>query len=422
MAHRFSAPLERLSVAAQALGTGSSPVPIPSDILEIGTLSEALQRAGSALEKEVELQLKLQHSQRLETVGTLTGGIAHDVNNQLAAIVGQINLGRELVAPGHPIATRLDRAEEAAQRCARMIRSLLGFTHQAKPELETVSLNDIVRHTASLAERLLGGRIRLDLDLDARLPWIRGEAVSLEQVLMNLVVNARDAMPEGGALSIGTRVAASGEVCLAVRDSGVGIPKDVLPKIFDPFFTTKEVGKGTGLGLAMVFGIIKAHGGRIEAESEPGKGAEFRLFLSPFEAGSPAIDPARAASVPTEFLTGRRILVVEDETHLRDLLMEAFTQRHALVETAPEGRQGWALWQEQPFDLVVSDQRMPEMTGLELLAHIRAAGSTMPVILASGYGLEGLEAALAQDPHLRYLAKPFTLQQLFTLARDLLQH
>ncbi len=422
MAHRFSAPLERLSDAAQALGTGSVPVSIPTDILEIGTLSEALQRAGSALEKEVELQLKLQHSQRLETVGTLTGGIAHDVNNQLAAIVGQINLGRELIAPGHPIAPRLDRAEEAAQRCARMIRSLLGFTHQAKPELETVSLNEIVRNTANLAERLLGGRIRLDLDLDARLPWIRGEAVSLEQVLMNLVVNARDAMPEGGTLRIATLVAASGEVCLSVQDSGTGIPKNVLPKIFDPFFTTKAVGKGTGLGLAMVFGIIKAHGGRIEVESEPKKGTEFRIFLNPFGAGNPSIDPARTASVPTEFLAGRRILVVEDETHLRDLVMEAFTQRHALVETAPEGRQGWALWQEKPFDLVVSDQRMPEMTGLELLAHIRATGSTMPVILASGYGLEGLETTLAQDPHLRYLPKPFTLQQLFALAQDLLRH
>lgn len=421
MAHRFSGPLERLSDAAQALGTGSVPVSIPSDILEIGTLSEALQRAGTALEKEVELQLKLQHSQRLEMVGTLTGGIAHDVNNQLAAIVGQINLGRELVAPGHPIALRLDRAEEAAQRCARMIRSLLGFTHQAKPELDTVDLNDVVRRTASLLERLLGGRIRLNLDLDTQIPSVQGESVSLEQVLMNLAINARDAMPEGGTLGITTRVQAANEVCLAVRDSGAGIPKDVLPKIFDPFFTTKAVGKGTGLGLAMVFGIIKAHGGRIEVDSEPGKGAEFRVYLGSSPGGTATAPAPHPVEVPTEFLAGRRVLVVEDEAHLRDLEMEALSQRKALVETASDGRQGWALWQEKPFDLVLSDQRMPEMTGMELLAHIRASGSKMPVILASGYGLEGIEHALAQDPYLRYLPKPFTLQQLFAVAQELLR-
>jgi len=422
MAHRFSGPLERLSGAAQALGTGSVPVSTPSDILEIETLSEALQRAGTAMEKEVELQLKLQHSQRLEMVGTLTGGIAHDVNNQLAAIVGQINLGRELVAPGHPIALRLDRAEEAAQRCARMIRSLLGFTHQAKPELDTVDLNEVVRRTAALLERLLGGRIRLDLDLDPQIPSVLGESVSLEQVLMNLAINARDAMPEGGTLCITTQVQVANEVCLTVRDNGAGIPEDVLPKIFDPFFTTKAVGKGTGLGLAMVFGIIKAHGGRIEVDSERGKGSEFRVYLSSGSGGTSTAPSPRPAEVLTEFLAGRRILVVEDETQLRDLEMEAFTQHHALVETASDGRQGWTLWQGKPFDLVLSDQRMPEMTGTELLAHIRATGSKMPVILASGYGLEGIESVLAQDPNLRYLPKPFTLQQLFAVAQDLLRN
>jgi len=420
IAHRVSSPLEALAGSALALGKGTIPNPVSTDIEELHTLGLALERAGHALEQEAELQLKLQHSQRLETVGTLTGGIAHDVNNQLAAIVGQLNLGREYLDADHPASLRLSKAEAAAHRCARMIRSLLGFTHQAKPELVNLDLNEVVRHTTSLVERLLGGRIRLELDLATQLPPVQGEAVSLEQVLMNLSVNARDAMPEGGLLQIRTSRVAQ-EVCLAVKDNGSGIPPEVLPKIFDPFFTTKAVGQGTGLGLAMVFSIVKAHEGRLEVVSESGKGSEFKVFL---RAGEPqpapeSHNPAQAFS--TAFLVGRRILVVEDEAQLRDLLSEAFTLRQAQVESACHGREGWERWQESPYDLVISDQRMPEMTGLELLARIRATGSTVPVILASGYGLEGLESTLAQDPHIHFLPKPFTLQQLFRLAATALE-
>ncbi len=418
---RITAPLARLANAAEALGKGATPVPPPSDIQEIFTLGQAFQRAGQALEKDAELQLKFQHSQRLETVGTLAGGIAHDVNNQLAAIVGQLNLGREYLPKEHPAARRMEKAEDAAQRCAQMIKSLLGFTHQARPELEDLDLNDLVRRTGNLVERLLGGRVRLELDLAPELGSVRGDHVSLEQVLMNLAVNARDAMPQGGRLVVSTRPAANGEICLAVKDTGTGIPEEILPKIFDPFFTTKEVGKGTGLGLAMVFGIVQAHGGRIEVESRMGKGTEFRILLA---SQAPCQGPAQPD--PTQDLDevpfkGRRILVVDDEAPLRELLAEAFLGHQAQVDTAQNGAEGWALWQGSHYDLVISDQRMPELTGLELLARIRAAGSHVPVILASGHGLEGLEPELARDPRLRLLSKPFSFKCLFSLAGELLQ-
>lgn len=421
LARRLSTPLEALSTMAGALGEESHPELPPTRVLELHTLGEALRKAADSLREETELRLKLQHAQRLETVGTLAGGIAHDVNNQLAAIVGQLNLGREALADGHPAQRRLAKAEEAAERCAQMVKSLLGFSHRSQPELAPLDLNAVVRHTASLLERVLGGRIRLDLELDAQLPAMLGERVSLEQVLMNLAVNARDAMPEGGRLSLRTVRTAPGRIQLTVRDTGTGIPPEILPRIFDPFFTTKEVGRGTGLGLAMVFGIVKAHHGTIEVESAPGEGTLFRLQFPTLEANPPEPSGPQATSTfQPRSLAGRRILVVEDEAHLRDLLAEAFTQHRVQVDTAPDGAQGWALWQGCAYDLVVSDQRMPEMTGLELLGRIRATGSQVPVILASGYGLEGAEEDLRKDPGVRLLPKPFTLQRLFTLVGELL--
>jgi signal transduction histidine kinase len=419
LSKRITSPLASLAGAAEALGKGATPTPPDSEIQEIHTLGQAFLRAGLALEKDAELHLKLQHSQRLETVGTLAGGIAHDVNNQLAAILGQLNLGRDLLEPEHPAAQRIRKAEEAAQRCAQMLRSLLGFTHQTSPELESLDLNDLVRRTGNLVARLLGGCIRLDLELAADLAPVRGDNVSLEQVLMNLAVNARDAMPQGGRLLISTQ-ALGGEICLTVKDTGTGIPEEILPKIFDPFFTTKEVGKGTGLGLAMVFGIVQAHGGRIEVDSQTGLGTEFRIWLASCQSQR----PSAAAEIPTQdldetSLAGRRVLVVEDEAPLRELMAEAFTARRAQVDAARDGAEGWALWKDGHYDLVISDQRMPELTGLELLARIRATESKVPVILASGYGLEGAEAELAKDPHLRILPKPFSLRRLYALATEL---
>lgn len=421
LAKRFGTPLEDLAKAAHALGTGTTPDPVPTPIQEFSTLGDAIHRAGKALEKESELQLKLQHSQRLETVGTLTGGIAHDVNNQLAAIVGQLNLGREFLAQGHPAAKRMEKAEDAAQRCAQMIKSLLSFSHQTRSELGSLDINELVQRTATLVERLLGGRIRLELELAPDLPTVLGDHVGLEQVLMNLAVNSRDAMPQGGRLLIATRLAAKGEICLSVRDTGTGIPEELRSKIFDPFFTTKEVGKGTGLGLAMVFGIVQAHQGRIEVDSQVGKGTEFRIHLATGTPEGPAEADVQTRDLAEVSLAGRRILVVEDEVPLRELLAEAFTTRRAQVDTARDGAEGWALWQGSYYDLVISDQRMPEMTGLELLARIRASRSQVPVILASGYGLEGAEADLDRDPRLRILSKPFSFKRLFALVGELLE-
>ncbi|HEX9011098.1 MAG TPA: ATP-binding protein, partial [Holophagaceae bacterium] len=420
LAVQVATPMARLGDLAEALGQNALPPPIKSDLREILSLDRALRRAQDSLVDQGRLQRQLEHSQRMETVGTLAGGIAHDVNNQLAAILGQLHLCRELLPEGHSVMDRLDRAEEATRRCAQTTKALLSFSHQSRPELKRLDLNALVGETGDILDRLLGGRIRLALEMAPDLPWVQGDGVQLEQVLMNLAVNARDAMPEGGTLTLRTRQNPAGEVCLEVQDTGPGIPDTALPHIFEPFFTTKELGKGTGLGLAMVFGIVKAHQGRIQAENPPEGGARFRITLPP--AGRPHDSgPIRKAGLRAETrLVGVRVLVVEDEALLRDMLADALTLARAQVTPVQDGAVAWRAWQAGAFDLVLSDHRMPDCTGYELLQRIRAAGSDVPFILVSGQGLEAVEKELAQDPRTRLLPKPFEMPRLLALMATML--
>lgn len=422
IARRVAEPIAELNALAEALGQGEAPPATASDIQEIQSLDRALRQAGESLADQARLQRQLEHSQRMDTVGTLAGGIAHDVNNQLAAILGQLHLSRELLPEGHPVLNRILRAEQATKRCAQTTKALLSFSHQSRPELRPVDLNALVSETADILDRLLGGRIRLHLSLAPDLPRVSGDAVQLEQILMNLAVNARDAMPIGGTLDLRTFRSGDGRVGLEVQDSGMGIPEAILPRIFEPFVTTKELGKGTGLGLAMVFGIVKAHQGHVQAENLPGGGARFRVLLPPapeaVEADAPARQDFRDAGVG---LAGRRILVVEDEALLRDTLADALTLARAQVTVAPDGAVAWRAWQAGVFDLVLSDHRMPDCTGLELLERIRAAGSDAPFVLISGQGLEGMEATLALDSRVRLLPKPFEMPRLMALMVELLR-
>lgn len=420
IARRVVEPIAELSAMAEGLGQGEMPPEASSDIQEIRTLDRALRRASQSLADQAQLQRQLEHSQRMETVGTLAGGIAHDVNNQLAAILGQLHLSRELLPEGHPVLNRILRAEEATKRCAQTTKALLAFSRQSRPELKSLDLNEVVGETADILDRLLGGRIRLALSLAPDLPPVAGDAVQLEQVLMNLAVNARDAMPAGGSLSLRTFLDGTGQVCLEVQDSGTGIPEDLLPHIFEPFVTTKDLGKGTGLGLAMVFGIVKAHQGQIQAENVPGGGARFLVHLPARREEAPSAHVRSSAPGGRTSLAGRRILVVEDEALLRDMLADTLTLAMAQVTAAPDGGVAWKAWQAGTFDLVLSDHRMPDCTGFELLQRIRATGSEVPFILISGQGLETMEAALAKVPRVRLLPKPFELPRLLAIMSEML--
>lgn len=421
IARRVAEPIAELSALAQTLGQNVQLTPLRSKIQEIQSLDAALRHAHASLVDQSRLQRQLEHSQRMETVGTLAGGIAHDVNNQLAAILGQLHLTRELLPEGHAVQNRILRAEEATRRCAQTTKALLSFSHASQPELKSVNLNKVVGETADILERLLGGRIRLNLSLQPNLPRLAGDAVQLEQVLMNLSVNARDAMPEGGILSIRTFRDIRGQVCLEVQDTGEGVPEEILPRIFEPFVTSKELGKGTGLGLAMVFGIVKAHQGQVQAGNLPEGGARFRLSFPPDNGEMSGPLPLHEAIGEVGArLAGVRILVVEDEPLLRDMLDDALTLARAQVTSTPDGAVAWRAWQAGTFDLVLSDYRMPDCTGLELLERIRTTGAATPFILISGQGLEGQEAALMRDPRVRLLPKPFELPRLVDLMVELL--
>lgn len=422
IARRVADPITQLGSAAEALGQGQQPRRVRSRISEIRSLDRALQQASGSLKVQSRLQRQLEHSQRMESVGTLAGGIAHDVNNQLAVILGQLHLCREGLSEEHSALVRIQRAEDALHRCAQTTKALLSFSHKSRPELRALDLNTLVQETATVLEHLLGGRIRLVLALAPNLPPIHGDGVQLEQVIINLSVNARDAMAEGGLLSLTTRLSEDGRVVFEVQDSGPGFSEAILPRLFEPFFTTKAPGKGTGLGLAMVYAIVKAHHGQIQAENAPDGGALFRITLppSPAEAASAAVPPPRHRSSHPR-LVGKRVLVVEDEPLLRELLAEALTLARMHATAAQNGAVAWQFWQDQKgFDIVISDQRMPECTGMELLQRIRMTGSDVPFILASGQGLEEAEAVLDQDPRLRLLPKPFNISSLLPTMENLI--
>ncbi len=410
LAARFTGPLDELAAAAEALGRHEVPALPPSDLAELHTLGEALAQAHRALRERETLQDQLRQSQKLETVGTLAGGIAHDVNNQLTAILGQIGLGMEHLPEGHPAHRNLRAAEDATNRCAETTRALLSFSRPSQSELVSLDLNAIMREGLVLLSRVLDKRVTLTTDFTEPLPAVLGDQVQLEQILVNLVVNARDSLPAGGTIQVGTGLHEDG-LAFWVRDNGVGMTPEVQARIFEPFYTTKELGKGTGLGLSMVLGLVQAHRGRIEVQSQWGLGSTFLVHLQ--RAQAPATDTAiPTAPVPRQ-LKGRRILVVEDEDSIRALVHEALRIHGAEVTLAGNGMEGWEAFLQGPFDLVYSDQLMPLRTGLEMLALIRGVAPTVPVILASGRGLEGLENELKKDPHLTLLPKPFTLHRLF---------
>lgn len=412
LSDRFGVPLDALAASAEAVGRGETAVDLPSEIREIHTVGHALHLAGEALQEQAALREQLRHSQRMETIGTLAGGVAHDVNNQLTVILGQLNLCEDQLPLDHPLLSYLHRAEDATRRCAEVTRALLTFSRPAPSVLQSVDLNAMVKRVCSLLGRIMGGRIQMETRLDPELGLIAGETVKLEQVLMNLGVNARDAMPEGGILTVTTHRWEQGGALLEVRDTGIGMTSDITAKIFEPFFTTKEIGKGTGLGLSMVQGIVKGHGGRVEVESEPGKGTTFRVFL-PKGDPTPDVEAALPAWSEAFKLGGLRVLVAEDEPEIREYFREVLTRAQAEVVDAADGEEAWERWLDSgPFDLLITDQRMPRATGLDLLARIRVSAPDLPVVVVSGYGLEDAMSRLARDPRVRVLSKPFKVFDL----------
>ncbi len=417
-ARRVVRPLTRLALGAEALAAGEAPVLPVTRIQEIRTLADALAAAHRGMSERAALQARLRQGERLEALGTLAGGIAHDLNNQLAAILTQLELGLDKLPADHPSWSNLRRAWDASRRAADTTRSILSFSRTAKPELESLDINQLAEGTLALLGKLIGPGIRIETDLQAAPAVVAGDRAQLEQLLVNLLLNARDALPAGGTIQVWTALDGDA-VVLRVRDNGTGMAPEVLSRIFDPFFTTKGVGKGTGLGLATALAVTQAHGGSLDATSEWGSGSCFTLRLPRALDPVPKRDTGELQPYPS--LRGLEVLVVDDEEALRSGMGEVLESCRARVRQAADGEEAWGLWQQAPADLVVTDQLMPRCTGTELLARLRGAGSQVPVLILSGRGLEGLEAELERDPQFAHLPKPFTIARLLRTVAELMK-
>jgi two-component system cell cycle sensor histidine kinase/response regulator CckA len=368
---------------------------------------------------------------KMQAVGQLAGGVAHDFNNVLTAILGTCDFMLLRHTPGDSDYDDIQQIRANSNRAASLTRQLLAFSRQQTLRPEVLQLPDVVSDVSHLLKRLIGEKIQFTVKHDRDLGPVRADPSQLEQVIVNLAVNARDAIlaksESGGKLTLTTRRVGASEVrhlqggimpqvdytALLVEDSGGGIAPDHLGKIFEPFFTTKETGKGTGLGLSTVYGIVKQSGGFIFAESEQGRGTKFSVYL-PVHHGDPAelTKPVKAEAPAQQWSGGGRVLLVEDEDMVRAVAERALTRAGFEVTTASDGDVGLEIIEGgAEFDLIVSDVVMPAMDGPSMVREVRKLRPDLPVLFMSGYAEEQLRKEL-DLANVAFLAKPFTVQAI----------
>jgi len=360
--------------------------------------------------EKAELQEQLQQTYKMESLGRLAGGIAHDMNNVLGAIFAVTRVLQARFSAEQDMEGNLAILEQAAQRGRDLVKGLVGFARKERLAIVTVDVNDLVRRETALLERTLLQKYQLVVDLEEPLPALRGEAGTLGSALMNLCVNAVDAMPDGGTLGIRTRLLEDGAVQLAVEDTGQGMPPEVAKRALEPFFTTKPAGKGTGLGLAMVFNTVRAHGGALAIHSEEGRGTRVVLTFPTL-----AADPAdlEAEGPAPQAASALRILLVDDDELIRSTVPLMLGLLGHQVDAAEGGRQALDHLAEHPLpDLVLLDLNMPDMTGTETLRHLRARYPDLAVLMATGFAEADVEALAGADPNTMVISKPFSFDEI----------
>lgn len=383
---------------------------------------------------EYQLQEQFRQAQKMEAVGRLAGGVAHDFNNILGAILLQADIAAANEDASIAMRDALAEIRSDAMRAAELTRQLLLFSRQQVIRMQDLDLNLVVANVSRMLQRIIGEDVPLSLTLAPGELAVHGDAGTLEQVLLNLAVNARDAMPEGGTLAIATsRREISDEVArtnpdampgsyvmLEVRDNGSGIPPEIVSRIFEPFFTTKDVGKGTGLGLATVFGIVKQHGGWLEVDSKVGEGTAFRIHF-PMKENAAAIVTCAEEIKPAGGT--ETILVTEDEPSLRMLVCTVLRLSGYQILEAANGKEALKIWQDQPngVDLLLTDMVMPSgMSGRELAQTLQASRCDLKTIFMSGYSVDLASSDVGLEEGLNFLQKPFTPTQLLKTVRKAL--
>ncbi len=380
------------------------------------------------MEEKASLEAELRQAQKLEAIGRLAGGVAHNFNNMLGIMLGNAETLLRELPEGDPLQEDVREILKAGKRSAELTRQLLAFSRKQVLRPEVLDLTHTVRNVEKLLRRVIGEDIALELKCSEGLSRVVADPGQVEQVLMNLAVNARDAMPAGGKLLVETAsveldevytrhhegVSPGPYVMVAVSDTGCGMGQDLLSHIFDPFYTTKEQGKGTGLGLSTVYGIIKQSGGTIWVYSEPEIGTTFKIYLPQTEAAAGRVD---SVVEETEWLGGgERILVVEDEDGLRNLLVRSLSRLDLRVTAAWNGTEACRLIEKSGLtpDLLITDMVMPEMGGAELVKHLRATMPNLKVLYMSGYTNEAIVQHGVLSEETPFIQKPFTIRCLIS--------
>jgi signal transduction histidine kinase/ActR/RegA family two-component response regulator len=381
------------------------------------------------------LELELRQSQKMDAIGQLAAGVAHDFNNLLTVIHGHASLQIARTDLDDTIIHSLTQVKLAADRAATLTRQLLAFSRKQVMQRRSISLNNSIERLQSMLKRLLGETIQLECDCDSGLPCIFADENSMDQIIMNLAVNARDAMPSGGKVTISTREieirpgdpghgsdARPGRfVRLSVVDNGTGMDSTVLGRIFEPFFTTKAQGKGTGLGLSTVYGIVKQHDGWIEVESAPALGSKFHVFLAVTDrqlekTSDTTFFPLKAPQQGQK----ERVLVVEDEPELREFITMVLQNQGYGILSAGDGLEALQVWQKEPepIDLLLTDIIMPNgLSGTRLAGQMLARRPDLRVLYISGYSQELMDGATRLPAGVNFLPKPFDVSKLLTAVR-----
>ena len=430
MREDVSAELRHVGVIYDVTTTKASEVALR----ELNDTLEARVREAIAEREQAEEQLR--QSQKMETVGQLTGGIAHDFNNLLTGIVGSLDLMQTRINEGRieNLTRYSGLAMASAQRAAALTHRLLAFSRRQPLEAKAVDVNRLVGSMDDLLRRTLAERIRLEVVVAGGLWLTLCDPNQLENAILNLAINARDAMPEGGRLIIETAnsflddayaareigVRAGQYVCVCVTDTGTGMPPDVIAKAFDPFFTTKPIGQGTGLGLSMIYGFAKQSEGNVKIYSETGKGTSVKLYLPRYygeveEAGQKIRQPPRAEH-------GETVLVVEDDDTVRTLVVEVLGELGYATREAPDGPAGLRILQSDArIDLLVTDVGLPGLNGRQLADQARVRRPELKVLFMTGYAENAAFGAGHLDPGMQMITKPFPVEGLASKIRAIIE-
>lgn len=431
-------PLNKLTDAVETIGSEGSAEAVTVDTSdEIGRLATAFNAMIDSLKRRAaenqQLEMQLRHSQKMEAVGQLAGGVAHDFNNILTAIIGYSTVLQMKMGEGDPLRRTVERILAASERAAELTRSLLAFSRKQVISLKPMDINRAILNVEKLLKRLIPEDIELRVTLTDKNPVMMGDAGQLEQVLMNLTTNAKDAMPDGGLLTIETQTADLDSsfvslygygkpgkyAVIAVSDTGAGMDEETRKRIFEPFFTTKEVGKGTGLGLSIVYGIVKQHNGYINVYSEPGSGTVFKIYM-PVDSSDIKESPVSRASQPaggTETL-----LLAEDDKEVRDMNCAMLEGAGYKVITAADGGDTLNRFNENrdAVNLLILDVMMPKMNGREVYERAMKIKPDLKVLFTSGYPAEILGKNGVLDEGLNFIAKPTAPTALMAKIREML--